>query len=113
MAQQNGGQFDPVLFGDYRDPQDNILNTSFDDYFNDAFPFNDFASPYNTGDPAPLIQTPKKDFMQEIEVRQNNSPGAPAPAPGDEQHNIYTCQKLMSVPPFFILQFLLILAGVL
>lgn len=93
MAQQNGGQFDPVLFGDYRDPQDNILNTSFDDYFNEAFPFNDFASPYNTAEP--VGQTPKKDFMQEIEVQQNNSPGHSAP--GEEKQEYYTCGKLWSV----------------
>ncbi|KAL6714326.1 DNA-binding transcription factor yap1 [Lecanora helva] len=71
MAQQNGGQFDPVLFGDYRDPQDNILNT-FGDYFNDAFPLNDFANPYNTVD---LTSQPtKKDFMKDIEVQRDGSP---------------------------------------
>ena len=69
MAQQNGGQFDPVLFGDYRDPQDNILNNTFDDFFNDALPTQDFASPYNTGD-VPQAE-PKRDLMKEIEVKQN------------------------------------------
>jgi len=94
MAQQNGGQFDPVLFGDYRDPQDNILNNSFGDYFNDAFPYNDFASPYNTGIVA--SQPPMKDFMKEIEVRQNGSPGEVVP--GDEKEQFLTCDKLWSVP---------------
>lgn len=56
LAQQNGGQFDPVLFGDYRDSQDNILNSSFGDFFNDAFIAQDFAQPYNTGD---LFTEPK------------------------------------------------------
>lgn len=94
MAQQNGGQFDPVLFGDYRDPQDNILNNSFGDYFNDAFPSYDFTSPYNTSDIA--TQPPKKDFMKEIEVRENGSPGALAPS--DKKEDFLPCDKLWSVP---------------
>ena len=50
LAQQNGGQFDPVLFGDYRDPQENIMNTSLGEFFNDAFLTQDFTTPFNTGD---------------------------------------------------------------
>jgi len=93
MAQQNGGQFDPVLFGDYRDPQDNILNT-FGDYFNDAFPLNnDFASPYNTGDVA--SQPPKKDFIKEIEVQRNGSPNEVVP--GEDKKQFLTCDKLWFV----------------
>ncbi|KAI5257439.1 PAP1-domain-containing protein [Aureobasidium subglaciale] len=55
LATQNGGQFDPVLFGDYRESQDAIVgdgdfNSGF---FEAAFPYdlntpfvmNDFASP--------------------------------------------------------------------
>ena len=70
MAQQNGGAFDPVLFGDYRDPQDNVLNSNnaFGDFFNDAFT-QDFGTPYYTGE-AP----PKKDLLQEIEVQKNATP---------------------------------------
>lgn len=68
MAAQNGGLFDPVLFGDYRDPQDNILN-NFDDFFNDALPTQDFASPYNAGEA--WQQEPKRDLMKELEVKQN------------------------------------------
>ncbi|KAL9102306.1 MAG: hypothetical protein Q9163_002524 [Psora crenata] len=72
MAQQNGGQFDPVLFGSYRHPQDNILNHTFDDLFNDAYEPQDFASPYNTGD---AIASAKKDSKKEIEDRQENGNG--------------------------------------
>lgn len=47
LAQQNGGQFDPQLFGGYREPQESILaNPSFDDFFNDALDV-DFFTPYN------------------------------------------------------------------
>ena len=92
MAQQNGGQFDPVLFGDYRDPQDNILNT-FGDYFNDAFPLNDFASPYNAED---IVSQPgKKDFMKEIEVQRNGSPNKMPQAEADKQY--LKCDQLWFV----------------
>lgn len=88
MAQQNGGTFDPVLFGDYRDPQDNILNNSaFGDFFNDAFPLQDFGTPYYTGE-AP----PKKDFMQEIEVQKNASPSEFGPK--DDKTQFLACDKL-------------------
>ena len=89
MAQQNGGQFDPVLFGDYRDPQDNILNT-FGDYFNDAFPINDFTTPYNTADFE--SQPTKRDFMKEIEVQRDGSPQEMVP--GEEKKQYLGCEKL-------------------
>lgn len=73
MAQQNGGQFDPILFGDYRDPQENILNNStFGGYFNDAFLAQDFNSPFNTGDVI-ASPPPKRDLMKEIELQQNGT----------------------------------------
>lgn len=80
MAQQNEGQFDPVLFGDYRDPQDNILN----DFFSDAFPLgNDFESPYNTGEF--VSAPPKKDLMQEIEMQKNSCPGPLVPGEQEDK----------------------------
>ncbi|KAK5626424.1 hypothetical protein RRF57_002139 [Xylaria bambusicola] len=70
LSQQNGGQFDPQLFGDYREPQSNIMaNTTFDDsFFNDAFDV-DFLAPFN----APAISSPKptkKDICAEIDARK-------------------------------------------
>ncbi|KAI0540252.1 transcription factor PAP1-domain-containing protein [Xylaria digitata] len=70
LSQQNGGQFDPQLFGEYREPQSNILaNTTFDDsFFNDAFDV-DFLAPFN----APAIPSPnpvKKDICAEIDARK-------------------------------------------
>lgn len=91
MAQQNEGQFDPVLFGDYRDPQDNILN----DFFSDAFPLgNDFGSPYNTGEFA--SPPPKKDLMQEIEVQKNG--GSDIMVPGEQDKKMIGCDKIWLVP---------------
>lgn len=73
MAQQNGGQFDPLLFGDYRDPQENILNnSSFGGFFNDAFLAQDFNSPFNTGD-AVASPPSKRDLMREIELQQSST----------------------------------------
>lgn len=68
LASQNGGHFDPQLFGDYREPQDNILsNSNFDDFFNDALDA-DFLTPYNVPSTVP---GPKKNLIQEIEAKQN------------------------------------------
>lgn len=70
LASQNGGQFDPQLFGDYREPQDNILsNASLDDFFNnDAFN-SDFLTPYNT---APAAAMHKRNLIDEIDAKQDS-----------------------------------------
>lgn len=69
LAQQNGGQFDPQLFGDYREPQNNILaNPSFDDFFNDAID-TDFLTPFNVA-PSPNISQ-KKNICDEIDAQQD------------------------------------------
>lgn len=73
LAQQNGGTFDPQLFGDYREPQENILSTNtFDDtFFNDAFE-NDFFFPYNVA-PSPAIakKTPHANLIDQIDAAKN------------------------------------------
>ncbi|RYP51700.1 hypothetical protein DL768_003001 [Monosporascus sp. mg162] len=75
LPSQNGPQFDPQLFGGYREPQNNILaNTTFDDsFFNDAFDV-DFTTPYNT---APSPKPTKKNICDEIDAQK-------------EQYNIVT-----------------------
>ena len=110
MAQQNGGQFDPVLFGDYRDPQDSILNNSFGEFFNDAFPSpQDFTSPYNTGEAASQSQPQKRDLMQgdrgseERRTRRSCARRGSATmadgeeVPGGNPKQFLTCDKLWSV----------------
>ena len=100
MAQQNGGQFDPVLFGDYRDPQDNILNNaSFGGFFNDAFA-QDFASPFNTGEFTTSSPTLKRDLMKEIETQGNGYEDDAfhfAKVSQDETKRPINCEKLWSV----------------
>lgn len=78
LAQQNGGQFDPQLFGDYREPQNNVLaNPSFDDFFNDALD-TDFFTPYNAA-PSPgkglnngSSDGPKKNLIDQIDEQQDS-----------------------------------------
>ncbi|KAI1472760.1 PAP1-domain-containing protein [Daldinia caldariorum] len=74
LSQQNGGQFDPQLFGDYREPQDNILATAtFDDsFFNDAFDV-DFTTPYNVPTTSSNNNnTPRKNLIAEIDARKES-----------------------------------------
>ena len=111
MVQQNGGTFDPVLFGDYRDPQDSILNNSFGDFFNDAFPSPvDFTSPYNTGEsvdapqPQPQPQPQKRNLMEEVEVQQNGGPEKEEFISDVNPKQFLTCDKLWSVDQGPLLQ---------
>ncbi|KAI2607992.1 PAP1-domain-containing protein [Hypoxylon sp. NC1633] len=80
LSQQNGGQFDPQLFGDYREPQDNILsNATFDDsFFNDAFdvdfttPYNVAPSPNNPNGTAAVNGHKKGNLIAEIDARKES-----------------------------------------
>lgn len=99
MAQQNGGQFDPVLLGDYREPQEKFL-TIYDGYFNDALPFQDFSNPFNMDEmTASPIQ--KRDLMKELELQQNDAQNdaifptaAPAAVENNNAKHIMKCEKL-------------------
>ena len=97
LANQNGGAFDPILFGDYREPQENIMNNDLN-FFNDAFPsLTDFSSPDVQPQTQPLQTNlpKKKDLMQEIEERQAGKD--PEVVPGDERQQFLTCNLLWSV----------------
>ncbi len=94
MAQQNGGLFDPVLFGDYRDPQDNILNSGF---FNDAFLLqDDFGTAFNTGTAAMASPAPKRDLMKEVETQQNGGAEVEV-VPREAPKQFVGCDKLWYV----------------
>lgn len=76
LTSQNGGQFDPQLFGDYREPQDNILsNPSFDDFFNDSVDI-DFFTPFNMA-PAPSANK-KTNILDEIDAQKDSVNAEPA-----------------------------------
>ena len=96
LANQNGGNFDPVLFGDYREPQDNILNGDFG-FFSDAFALPDLGSPQNQSQTQSLSANlpKKKDFMQEIEEKQAGK--EPEVVPGEDRQQFLTCNLLWLV----------------
>jgi len=81
FAQQNGNQFDPQLFGDYREPQENILSG---DAFNDSF-FNDaFAAPdYSPFIPASSPALSRKDKVVDEEV-----------VPAEDPSQLLTCNSI-------------------
>lgn len=84
-------QFGPHLFGDYREPKEQILSTGgFDDsFFNDAFDM-DFTTPYNmpTSSPAPL----KKSLIAQIDAAKEGDDEAV----GDNSQ-LLTCNKIWCV----------------
>jgi AP-1-like factor len=90
FAQQNGNQFDPQLFGDYREPQENILsNEAFSDsFFTDAFALPDFNSPFNV---APSPVPPKKDTVEQMDEKQNEDDEV---VPGEDRSQMLSCNTI-------------------
>jgi AP-1-like factor len=90
FAQQNGNQFDPQLFGDYREPQDNILSGGefSDSFFAEAFAMPDFNSPFNVA-PSPLAS--KKDLVAQIDDKQNEDEEV---VPGEDSSKLLTCNTI-------------------
>ena len=90
FAQQNGNQFDPQLFGDYREPQDNILGGEAfsDSFFTEAFTLPDFNSPFNV---APSPVPPKKDLVQQIDEKQNDDEEV---VPGEDTSQMLSCNTI-------------------
>jgi len=90
FAQQNGNQFDPQLFGDYREPQDNIVSGEAfsDSFFQDAFALPDFNSPFNM---APSPVPPKKDLVAQIDEKQNEDEEV---VPGEDSSKLLTCNTI-------------------
>jgi len=89
FAQQNGNQFDPQLFGDYREPQENILSGEgfSDSFFADAFALPDFNSPFNVA-PSPA---PKKDLVAQIDEQQNEEEEV---VPGEDPSQMLSCNTI-------------------
>ncbi|EPE25584.1 YAP1 redox [Glarea lozoyensis ATCC 20868] len=91
FAQQNDNQFDPQLFNDYREPQDNILSTDvFGDnsFFGDAYTMPDFSTPYNV-EASPIA--PKKDLVQQIDEQQNADEEV---VPADDRSKMLSCNTI-------------------
>jgi AP-1-like transcription factor len=91
FAQQNGNQFDPQLFGDYREPQENILSGDnfADSFFSDAFAMPDFNSPFNAeANPAAPA---KKHLVAQIDEKQNEDDEV---VPGEDTSKLLTCNTI-------------------
>lgn len=87
LANTNNFQFDPQLFGGYREPQENVLNTGFDDsFFNDAFDV-DFTTPFFA--PSPMPQ--KKDLISQIDAAKNEDQTELVPT---QDGQFLTCNKI-------------------
>jgi AP-1-like factor len=116
LAAQNGNQFDPQLFGDYREPHENILTGLYDDsFFNEAFalpneftgsPFNLDATPQSQQGQSTTGQTPqhqpqqqqqhgKRDLIGEIDAQLGEEEVVPA------ESEMLTCTNMWYVfhPP--------------
>jgi AP-1-like factor len=93
LAQQNGGQFDPVLFGDWREPQDAVLSQDFGSFFNDAFPLPDLGSPSHNLTEAATNQAPKKNLLAQIDSRLDED----EVVPGEDKAQMLSCTKIWYV----------------
>jgi AP-1-like factor len=93
LAQQNGGQFDPVLFGDYREPQDAVLSQDYGTFFNDAFLPHDLGSPFQNLNDPPSSSAPKKDLVSEIDRRLEDDDDGLV-VPGEDPSQMMTCTKI-------------------
>lgn len=88
LAQQNGGSFDPVLFSDYREPQDAILSQDFGAFFNDAFPLPDLGSPFgDTND----VTDPKNKDSGPAGRKQDDEEEV---VPGEDKSQIMSCTNI-------------------
>ncbi|PYH49257.1 putative bZIP transcription factor AP-1/Yap1 [Aspergillus saccharolyticus JOP 1030-1] len=99
LAQQNGGQFDPVLFGDWREPQDAILSQDFGTFFDDAFPLPDLGSPSHNFSEVASQQPqqppqPKRTLIDEIDSKLDED----EVVPGEDQTQMLSCTKIWYVP---------------
>jgi AP-1-like factor len=98
LAQQNGGSFDPVLFNDYREPQDAILSQDFGAFFNDAFPLPDLDSPFgNPNDvtsPKDSAGAAKKDSTAQASQKQDDDDEV---VPGEDKAQIMSCTNIWYV----------------
>ncbi len=102
LAQQNGGGFDPVLFGEYREPQNAVVSQDFGTFFNDAFPLPDLGSPLHNFNEVAPSPAPKPDLISKVEATQQ---GKEEVVPGEDRGKLMTCNKIWYVLRFRIYEF--------
>src|SRR5271163_3033409 len=94
LAQQNGGGFDPVLFGDYRESQTAVVSQDFGTFFNDAFPLPDLGSPQHNFNEVAPSPSPKTDLMKQVDDAQQGDEEAIL---GHDRGKLMTCNKIWCV----------------
>lgn len=94
---QNDFQFDPQLFGGYRDPQENVLSHGFDDSFFKEALEADFITPYNQPISTPAA-APKTDLIAKIDAAKEDD----EPAAGNL---LMKCNEVWYVGPVPVRQF--------
>ena len=77
FGQQSSNTFDPILFGDYRETQDNILSQDFGSFFNDAYPLPDLGSPLHNYNDVTTEQAPKSNLMKQVELAKDGDEVVP------------------------------------
>lgn len=95
LAQQNGGNFDPVLFNDYREPQEAVLSQDFGTFFNDAFPLPDLGSPFHNFNDVASPPAPSKDLVGELDKVDDDD--EEEVVPGEDKSQMMTCTKIWCV----------------
>ena len=94
LAQQNGGGFDPVLFGDYRESQAAVVSQDFGTFFNDAFPLPDLGSPQHNFNEVAPSPAPKTDLIKQVDDAQQ---GDEESVPGNDRGKLMACGKIWYV----------------
>ncbi|KAF2760208.1 PAP1-domain-containing protein [Pseudovirgaria hyperparasitica] len=96
LTNQNGGQFDPTLFGDYRDPQAAIVGDGdfTGGFFDDAFNFGSYGSPFASfgGDGITPATSSKANPISEIEKIQDGVEDEVVP--GEDPGKFLNCHKI-------------------
>ncbi|CBX91516.1 similar to AP1-like transcription factor [Plenodomus lingam JN3] len=90
FANQNGGQFEPTLFGEYRDTQTAIVGDGdfTGGFFNDAFLNVDYGSPFQFAD------TPATQKTNLVEESERAREGEDEVVPGDDMSAMLNCHKI-------------------
>lgn len=94
LATQNDNQFNPSLFGDYRESQVAVVGDGdfTGGFFNDAFPADFSTSPFNFGDGPTPGAANKQNPMEAIQRIQDGDEDEVVP--GEDPNNLLSCHKI-------------------
>jgi AP-1-like transcription factor len=98
FATQNDGQFNPVLFGDYRESQNAVMGDGdfTGGFFDDAFGMGSYGSPnFHFGDTPAITTANKPNPLEQIERIQDGDDEEVVP--GEDTSQMLNCHKIWSV----------------